>query len=117
MSKGLEELYSDHANLRVLLQFLGAEMERYRNGAVPDFELLQTMLNDLVIFQNLVHHPKEDLVFDRLMQRDPSSAETILDLFTDHARLGVRSRRFTAALADVANGVDLPRSWFDQLLT
>jgi hemerythrin-like domain-containing protein len=117
MSNGLEELYSDHANMRLLLQLLEAEMQRYRNGAVPDFELLQSILEDLIVFQNLIHHAKEDLVFQRLMQRDPAGTENILDLLTDHARLAIVSRRFAAALSDVASGVELPRDWFDQLLS
>ena len=116
MRKELKDLYTDHANMRVLLQLLESEMERYRNGVVPDFELLQSMINDIVVFQSLAHHPKEDLVFHRLLQRDPLSAEATLDLLTDHARLAVLSRRFAAALSDVASGVELPRSWFDQLL-
>jgi hemerythrin-like domain-containing protein len=117
MSKGLEELYSDHANMRVLLELLESEIARYGNGEVPDFELLRSMLEDLIVFQNLVHHAKEDLVFDRLIERDPAGAETILDLLTDHALLGIVSRRFAAALSDVANNVELPREWFDQLLS
>ena len=79
MSKGLEELFTDHANMRVLLQMLEHELDRYRDGKTPDFELLQSMINDIIVFQNLVHHPKEDLVFARLIQREPIGAEPILD--------------------------------------
>jgi hemerythrin-like domain-containing protein len=117
MSKGLEELYTDHANIRAVLQLLESEMERYRIAGVPDVELLQSMMNDIVVFQNLVHHSKEDLVLDRLIQRDPASAESILDLLTDHARLGMVSHRFAAALSDVSNDIELPRGWLDQLLS
>ena len=116
MDKGLEELYADHANMRVLLQLLESEMERYRNGAVPDFKLLQSIVNDIAVFQSLVHHPKEDLIYERLIKRDPTSVEPILDFMTDHARLALLSRRFAAALSDVANKVEVPRGWFDQLL-
>ena len=117
MGKGLEELYADHANVRVLLQLPESEMERYRNGAVPDFELLHSIVNDIAVFQNLVHHPREDLVYERLIRRDPTSVEPILDLLTDHARLALLSHRFAAALSDVANSVEVPRGWFDQLLS
>ena len=117
MSKGLEELYTDHANMRVLLQMLERELDRYRDGKIPDFELLQSMINDIIVFQNLVHHPKEDLVFARLIQREPIGAEPILDLLTDHARLAVVSRRFVVALHDIASGIEVRRDWFDQLLS
>src|SRR5215475_7462378 len=112
MRKELQDLYTDHANMRVLLNLLESEMHRYRNGGVPDFELLHNMMNDIVEFQNLVHHPKEDLVYSRLLQRDPESADAVLDLLTDHAHLAMVSRRFIVALNDVANGVEMPRGWF-----
>jgi hemerythrin-like domain-containing protein len=56
---------------------------------------------------------KEDLVYNRLLQRDPASADEILDLLTDHARLGALTRRFAAALRNVAHDVELPRDLFE----
>jgi hemerythrin-like domain-containing protein len=117
MSNGLEGLYADHANMRALLQLLESELARYRDKGKADFELLQSMMDDIVLFQNLVHHPKEDLVFARLIERDRTSAEAILGLFTEHARLAVLTHRFMMVLRDVAAGAELPRGWFEQLLS
>ena len=117
MSNGLEGLYADHANMRALLQLLDSELTRYRDQGKADFELLQSMMDDVVLFQNLVHHPKEDLVLARLMERDPRSAEAILGLFTEHAKLAVLTHRFMMILRDVGAGAELPRGWFEQLLS
>ena len=116
MSKELEDLCTDHANMRALLQILESELERYRAGQRADFELLESKVNEAVLFQNLVHHEKEDLVFKRLIQRDPDGAEEILGLLTDHARLALITRRLTSALSKVASGIQVPRGWIEQLL-
>lgn len=117
MSKGLEALYGDHENMRLLLRLLEAEMEHYRAGGIPDFELLHSIMDYTLLIPNLIHHPKEDLVFQHLIQRHPASAEAILDLLTEHARLGVLTRRIAAALRNVAADVELPRAWLEDLLS
>jgi hemerythrin-like domain-containing protein len=65
----------------------------------------------------VVHHAREDLVFARLIQRNPASAEDVLDLLTEHAQLAVLTHRFTSTLGQVQAGVELPRNWFDQVLS
>ncbi len=117
MSKGLEGLYGDHENMRLLLRLLEAEMEHYRAGGILDFELLHSIMDYTLLIPNLIHHPKEDLVFQHLIQRHPASAEAILDLLTEHARLGVLTRRIAAALRNVAADVELPRAWLEELLS
>jgi hypothetical protein len=47
MSRGLEELYGDHVRMRMLLRLLQSQIDGYRQGEVPDFELLQSMMGDL----------------------------------------------------------------------
>jgi len=117
MGNALEKLYADHGKMRLQLQFLDAEVTRRRKREVSDLELLRSTMNDTIMFQNLIHHPKEDLVYARLLQRDPASVDAILDVLTDHAQLAIASRRFTIALSDMATGVKLPRGRFDQLFS
>jgi hemerythrin-like domain-containing protein len=113
MSQVLEQLRRDHGDMRRLLQIIEEQMVLYRSGGVLDFDLLQAVMEYTLHFPHLVHHPKEDLVFKRLLQRDPASAEEILDLLTDHARLGALTRRFAVALHNVARDVELPRDLFE----
>jgi hemerythrin-like domain-containing protein len=115
MSDGLEGLYADHANMKALLRLLESELIRYRENGKADFELLQSMMDDVILFQNLFHHPKEDLVFARLMVRHQASAEAVLSVFTEHAKLAVVTHRFAMALRAVGAGAELPRGWFEEL--
>ncbi len=117
MSKGLEGLYRDHENMRLLLRIVETESEHYRGGGILDLELLHSIMDYTMLIPNLIHHPKEDLVYQHLIQRHPASAEAILDLLTEHARLGVLTRRVGAALRNVAADVELPRAWLEGLLS
>ena len=113
MSQVLEQLRLDHGRMRQLLRIIEEQLALYRSGVAPDFDILGQIIEYTLNFPDLVHHPKEDLVYNRLLQRDPASAEGILDLFTDHARLGVLTRRFAAALRNVTRDVELPRDLFE----
>ena len=45
------------------------------------------------------HHPKEDLIVEKLKARDPRKAEAIGDLETDHREGAKRLRRVALAVA------------------
>jgi hemerythrin-like domain-containing protein len=113
MSQVLEQLRLDHGRMSQLLRIIEEQLTLYRSGGAPDFDLLGQIIEYTLHFPDLVHHPKEDLVYNRLLQRDPASADEILDLLTDHARLGALTRRFAAALRSVAHDVELPRDLFE----
>jgi hemerythrin-like domain-containing protein len=66
-------------------------------------------------YPDLVHHPKEDLVFERLVMRDPEAGAVVGDLVKDHRRLSELTRRFAAAISNAARDVELPREWLDSL--
>ena len=113
MSQVLEQLRLDHGRMRQLLRIIEEQLALYRSGRAPDFELLGQIIEYTLNFPDLIHHPTEDLVFKRLLQRDPASADQILDLLADHARLGALTRRFAAALHNVAHDVEMPRDLFE----
>jgi hemerythrin-like domain-containing protein len=66
-------------------------------------------------YPDLVHHPKENVVFDRLVMRNPGAKTVVGDLIEEHRRLAELSRRFAAAINDFADDVVLPREWLDSV--
>jgi hemerythrin-like domain-containing protein len=116
MIQVIDQLGRDHRNMRLLLDIVEAEMAGYRAGQSPDFELLQMIARYILDYPDLIHHPKEDLVFARLVERDPEAGAILGDLIADHRRLAELSRRVAAALADAARDVELPRAWLAALL-
>ena len=116
MVQVIDQLARDHRNMRLLLDIIEAEMERYGEGRSPDFELLQMTARYILDYPDLIHHPKEDMVFARLIERDPGAREAMSDLIADHRRLAEVTRRFAATIDDAARDVELPRVWLATLV-
>jgi hemerythrin-like domain-containing protein len=115
MVQVIDQLGRDHRNLRLLLDIVEEEMNGYQAGRVPDFDLLRMIAEYTLHYPDLVHHPKENLVFERLVMRDPEAKAVIGDLVEEHRRLAELTRRFAAAINNAARDVELPREWLDSL--
>jgi hemerythrin-like domain-containing protein len=111
----LAHLQIDHRNMRQLLRVLEAELHTYGTHVSADFELMQQVLEYTLHYPNLIHHPREEALFRRLMERDPKSKALVGDLTREHQGLERLTHRFAAALHNVAHDVELPRALFGKL--
>jgi hemerythrin-like domain-containing protein len=111
----IDQLVRDHRNMRLLLDIIEEEMNAHADARVPDFDLLRMIAEYTLEYPDLVHHPREDLVFERLVMRDPASKAIVGHLVEAHKELAQLTRRFAAALSDVARDVVLPREWLESL--
>lgn len=112
MPKILDELRQDHRDNSRLLDLLGREMKAFKEGRLPDYELVENILEYSLNYPDLFHHPKEDLIYQRLKDRDPASGNIVGDLEQEHAQLAALTRRFSNALKSVIEDEQLPRDWF-----
>ncbi|MGD9741079.1 MAG: hemerythrin domain-containing protein [Dongiaceae bacterium] len=112
----IDQLQLDHRNMRLLLEIIEEQVDLYGAGTTPDFELMEQIIDYTLHYPNLIHHPREDLLFRRLLADDPDSARFIGDLVEDHVELAALTQRFAAALHNVARDVELPREWFETLV-
>lgn len=103
--------------MRLLLGIIEDEMDDYREGRTPDFDVMRMIAEYTLHYPDLVHHPKEDLVFARLIMRDPEAQAMIGDLVEEHKQLATLSRQLAAAVGNAARDVELPREWLHSLAT
>jgi hemerythrin-like domain-containing protein len=115
MAQVIDQLSRDHRKMHLLLDIVEEEMNSYREGRVPDFDLLRMIAEYTLHYPDLVHHPKEDLVFERLVMRDPGAEAVVGGLVEEHRRLSELTRRLAAAISNAARDVELPREWLDSL--
>lgn len=115
MSGMLDQLQIDHRNMRQLLRILEEELQAYHSRGSADFELMKQILEYTLHYPNLIHHPREEALFRRLLERDPVSKAMAGDLTKEHEELARLTHRFAAALHNVAHDVELPRALFDKL--
>ncbi|HSN17242.1 MAG TPA: hemerythrin domain-containing protein [Gammaproteobacteria bacterium] len=77
----IARLRQDHGNMRSILVLIRDQLELLETGRTPDFVLLANALHYMRRFPSQAHHPKEDLVFERLLKAAPDLKDAV-----EHAR-------------------------------
>jgi hemerythrin-like domain-containing protein len=104
MPQVLEELRADHANLAKLLILLDEEVRRLMEPEASGFRTMYDIMDYMLNYPTLCHHPKEDLVFKKLLQRDPGSGGVVDELLRAHEELEASTKELANALSRVAAG-------------
>jgi len=112
VSKIINDLRKDHQNLAKLWDLLGRELKVFKEGGIPDYDLVESILDYNLNYPDLCHHPKENLVFEKLIKRDPAAESAIGNLKEEHEKLSSLTWRFSTAVANVLEDEQLPREWF-----
>lgn len=97
-------LNREHGYIRSLLDALVEQVRRLRPGRTPDYTLLYEMAHYLSIYPDEHHHPREELVYDRLGERDPESLPLMGEVLEQHRELARRGRELVAELERVTRG-------------
>ncbi|MDH3473266.1 MAG: hemerythrin domain-containing protein [Rhodospirillales bacterium] len=80
----LQRLREEHGHMARLLHLFEEELLRLECDQRPDLEFLREVLQYCVSYPELCHHPKEDLVYGMLRQRDPEAAQAFGNLAREH---------------------------------
>lgn len=104
MSNLVEQIHQDHVNVSKVLDLIEQEVERARDEEMPDLELLQDAMRYMVNYSDLIHHPKEDSMFDRLVQKEPDVAKQVEVLRQEHQTLAELSGAFLEIVKAAESG-------------
>jgi len=96
--------HAEHVNFARLLNLLDDQLAVFHNGSTPDYELMQNIMFYMTHYSDVLHHPKEDLVFALVREREPGVARTVDDLAAQHMYLGKCGRELVRQLDDIVNG-------------
>ena len=112
----IQQLIRDHRNMARLIDVLQEELESYRQTKSADFEVLSRIVDYVLNFPELRHHPREDLVFKQLKRKDPTVARQAEEILADHRELAAMTRKLSAAVNNLWHEVEMPRSWFESAI-
>jgi len=112
MTDLLAEFRRDHVAMARLLDLLGKEVDAFFAGNEPDWTIVESILEYNLSYPDVFHHPKEELVLEKLRLRDPDAAKIVGALDVEHESLAAKGRRFFAAVRSVMDDPTLPRGWF-----
>ncbi|MDP6388605.1 MAG: hemerythrin domain-containing protein [Alphaproteobacteria bacterium] len=112
MDDVIQGLRREHAEMGQLLDMLEREVAVFRRGEVPDYDLVQEILDYCLDYPDRCHHPIEDLILARIRERDPAAAEKVGDLDAEHAALSALTRKFFDATDRLVQETGMTRDWF-----
>lgn len=115
MSEVMTQLREEHRNIAKLLRALEHQLAIFDTAERPDYDVLAAIADYFVGFPDRCHHPKEDLIYRKMCERDPTLGQTMADLEAEHEEISALARHFQEAVQNVLQDVEIPRSAFDEV--
>jgi hemerythrin-like domain-containing protein len=110
MSTTLALWHADHVNFAKLLNLIEDQLALFQDGASPDYEMLLDIMYYMTRYSDVLHHPKEDLVFALIKERQHGTAERVDELTDQHALLKQFGEELVHDLGDIINGSIVSRA-------
>jgi hemerythrin-like domain-containing protein len=101
LPKPISTLLQEHRYMNLLLETMLEQLQGNGLGTEAGVYLAQDIARYMHEYPDAVHHPTEDIIFSRLLVRDPDSKKEIDWLRKDHERLAAQTAKITELL-DVA---------------
>jgi hemerythrin-like domain-containing protein len=99
----IESLHEDHRNLGKLLRLLEFNLLALQSDNEPDYRLMVDIIEYVYSYPDVFHHPREDLLYQRAIERDPSVREEIEPVLEQHAELKINTHNLLDSLNAVLN--------------
>lgn len=100
----VETLYSEHGYLLSLLDSLELQANKLAPGKIPDYHLLLDIVHYLIHYPDEYHHPREDMLFSALLEKDKSFSRKLDRLLREHETLAHYNRELFDDLSRIAAG-------------
>jgi hemerythrin-like domain-containing protein len=110
MRNVIGELRTEHANMARLLKILEKQIEIFEATGQPDYTITQDIILYFLDFPDQCHHPKEDLVAQRLLELAPDRAGQLRELTGLHEELGMLTRKVANVVRRVLDEAEIPRA-------
>lgn len=102
-------LRTDHRNMALLLDLLEMETERLAASGEPDYDLMRDIMLYMIEYPDVVHHPKEDLIYQRLRSLHPEIDDDLKRVETDHQNIEKSGLTLKNDIEAMSVGADLNR--------
>ncbi len=114
MASIVDSLRQDHINSTILLDVLEQQLAIFGRAEVPDYEMMQGVLEYFLDYPDLCHHPTEDLILSKLKSRSWAAKDGFPDLRHEHQELAAMTRGFSTAIQNILQEAEIPREAFQQ---
>jgi len=116
MARMIELLRDEHRDIEQLLKVLEDELKVFNRRERPDYEIIRAVIDYFQDYPDCCHHPKEDMIFERLKARDPLAAKRIGDAEAEHRQETERLDRVAEVVRNVLLDRDILRETFSKVM-
>jgi hemerythrin-like domain-containing protein len=102
--------HADHVRFARLLDLVDRELLAFHEGKQPDYALLLDVVHYLRHYPDRYHHPREDVAFARLVQRDPAMSLPVARRLQEHRVIAAAGDELLGLLQAVVDGALIERS-------
>jgi len=115
-TKIIDVLLAEHRNIKKLLHVLELELDAFDRSQSPDYEIMQAIILYFLDYPEGYHHPKEDILFEKLKLREPAIANRIGDVEDEHELETTRLQTVAQTVDDVLAGREVLRQNFHDIV-
>ena len=109
MSNQIRKWKAEHAEFVRLLSILQSQIGLFHEEAEANYELMLDILYYLTQFPDRFHHPREDIAFGKLAERDPSTQIRVRELAGEHRVIASAGKTLVEQLDAIMAGAILER--------
>ena len=110
MADALYVWHTDHIHFAQLLDILEAQVSAFHRGESPNYALMADVLYYMRNFSDRVHHPREDVAYARLAERDPNTRLVVNRLLQEHRVLATAGDELLSRINEAGGDVVIPRA-------
>lgn len=110
MADTLAVWHAEHVNFARLLDLLEEQVAAFQRGEHPNYELMATIVYYMRNFGDRVHHPREDVAFARLVERDQGAQLVINRLLQEHRVIAMVGEELLNRLNEAEGDILAPRA-------
>lgn len=109
MAKIVQQLREEHANMARLLNVFERQLDLFRSGAQPDYDIVEGLIDYFLDYPDSCHHPKEDLLARKMIEQGTDRTKPLEGLATQHGELAGLTRRFATVVRRLLEDEEFPR--------
>ncbi|MBP0593450.1 hemerythrin domain-containing protein [Paraburkholderia sp. LEh10] len=110
MADPLATWHAEHVNFARLLDILEEQIAVFHRGESPNYALMSDILYYMRNFSDRVHHPREDVAYARLAERDPDARSVVNRLLQEHRVLATAGEELLTRINEAAEDVVIQRA-------
>ena len=96
--------HSDHSKFALLLDLLEQQVDAMHKGGSPNYELMHSIVHYLRHNPDRFHHPREDVAFARMVERDPGFQLQIARRLQEHVVMAAAGEQLLTCLKEIMTG-------------